>query len=152
MPTIAAMPAKSAPITSAAAQALIRQSGARLTSPRSAVLTLLLSADHALSHQEITDALAGKVPVDRVTVYRVLEWLTEQGLAHRIAGEDRVWRFSASRAEMAGAHQHAHFTCNRCGQTFCLPEIPAELTVAVPAGYRTETVELNLRGRCSHCK
>lgn len=140
------------------AEQLIRRSGARLTSPRFAVLSLLLSSDHALSHQEVTEGLAGKLLVDRVTVYRVLEWLVEQGLAHRIAGEDRVWRFSMSRqeglAEREGTaeHRHAHFACKQCGQTFCLESIPAALDVKLPAGYRSEVVELTIRGLCGHCK
>lgn len=152
MSILAAMPAKASSLPAATARALIRQSGARLTSPRSAVLSLLLAADHALSHQEITDSLAGKVPVDRVTVYRVLEWLTGQGLAHRIACEDRVWRFSASPGHSVDDVPHAHFTCHRCGQTFCLPDLPARLEGTLPAGYRADSVELTLRGRCSHCQ
>ncbi len=143
------------------AEQLIRRVGARLTSPRSAVLTLLQSSDHALSHQEVTDILAGQLHVDRVTVYRVLDWLVEQGLAHRISGEDRVWRFSMSRPAInaarsgksgAEAHRHAHFACKQCGQTFCLESIPAALDVKLPAGYRPEAVELTIRGLCGHCK
>ncbi|MBL8518475.1 MAG: transcriptional repressor [Betaproteobacteria bacterium] len=152
------MPAKSLPSIAArkaTADGLIRDAGARLTSPRSAVLTLLLAADHALTHQEITDTLSVDLAVDRVTVYRVLEWLVEQGLAHRIAGEDRVWRFSVSRGKGAGArhdHRHAHFACTQCGQTFCLGDMPADVKMKLPAGFRTETVELTLRGVCSHCR
>jgi Fur family ferric uptake transcriptional regulator len=139
------------------AEALIRGAGARLTTSRSAVLSLLLSADHAMTHQEITDALTGTLPVDRVTIYRVLEWLVEQGLAHRIAQDDRVWRFSVSRlsaSKQASAkhdHQHAHFSCKQCGQTFCLDDIPAKVSVKLPAGYRSDEVELTIRGVCEQC-
>ncbi|MDX2218377.1 MAG: Fur family transcriptional regulator [Burkholderiales bacterium] len=156
------MPAKSshtstptAATRKAAADSLIREAGARLTGPRSAVLTRLLAADHAMTHQEITDALAADQAVDRVTVYRVLEWLVEQGLAHRIAGEDRVWRFSVSRGKVTGGghdHRHAHFACTQCGQTFCLGDMPADVKVKLPAGFRTEAVELTLRGVCGHCR
>lgn len=136
----------------AAADNLIRDAGARLTGPRSAVLTLLLAADHALTHQEITDALAEGHAVDRVTVYRVLEWLVEQGLAHRIAGDDRVWRFSVRHGSGAEEHRHAHFACKRCGQTFCLESVSTEVKVKLPAGYKSEAVELTIRGLCGHCR
>jgi hypothetical protein len=33
--------------------------------------------------------------LDRVTAYRVLRWLEQHGVAHRLADEERVWRFSA---------------------------------------------------------
>ena len=135
------------------AVALIRQSGSRLTSSRSAVLSLLLGADHAMTHQEITDALSAALPVDRVTIYRVLDWLVEQGLAHRIARDDRVWRFSVSREPHARTdHQHAHFACKQCGQTFCLDSVPAKVAVKLPAGYQSEAVELTIRGVCEHCR
>jgi Fur family transcriptional regulator, ferric uptake regulator len=134
------------------ADTLIRQSGARLTASRSAVLSLLLKADHALTHQEITDALTDTLPVDRVTIYRVLEWLVEQGLAHRIAQDDRVWRFSASKHSASRHdHQHAHFSCRQCGQTFCLDDVPARVTVKLPPGYQSDEVELTIRGTCEHC-
>lgn len=134
------------------AAALIRESGSRLTPPRSAVLSLLLGADHAMTHQEIADALSDALPVDRVTIYRVLDWLVEQGLAHRIAQDDRVWRFSVSRQHARAAHQHAHFACKQCGQTFCLDSVPAKAAVKLPAGYQSEEVELTIRGVCEHCR
>jgi len=150
------MPASSTPkppvpLRSETADQLIRRSGARLTSPRSAVLSLLLASDHALTHQEITDTLIGSLPVDRVTIYRVLEWLVEQGLAHRIAGEDRVWRFSVSK-QIGDDHQHAHFACTQCGQTFCLDDIPAQINAKLPPGYKQAAVDLTIRGVCAHCK
>lgn len=134
------------------AEGLIRKSGQRLTASRSAVLSLLLAADHAMTHQEITDALTGEMPVDRVTIYRVLEWLLAQGLAHRIAHDDRIWRFSAAGHPNGSAdHRHAHFSCTQCGQTFCLEEIPAALGTPLPDGYESQEVELSIRGICQHC-
>ncbi|MDP5007529.1 MAG: transcriptional repressor, partial [Glaciimonas sp.] len=64
---------------------------------------------------------------DRVTLYRALDCLTDAGLAHKIAGDDRVFLYSAS-AEFAGnidslpraQHQHGHFKCTRCAKVFCL--------------------------------
>ncbi len=67
------------------AQKLIRAAGERLTSPRSAVLATLLDATEALSHHDVEERLRDVMSVDRVTVYRVLDWLTGTGLAHRIA-------------------------------------------------------------------
>ncbi|MGN2393708.1 Fur family transcriptional regulator, partial [Pelomicrobium sp. G1] len=78
-----------------AAEALIRQREERATPARVQVLGVLLAADQPLTHHEVEEALRGRGRVDRVTVYRVLEWLVGQGLAHRIAGDDRVWRYKA---------------------------------------------------------
>lgn len=78
------------------AQDVLKKINARVTQPRVRVLTLLLNAEHALSHTDIISLMAatGDEPLDRVTIYRVLEWLLEQQLVHRIAGADRVWRFA----------------------------------------------------------
>jgi len=88
------------------AEAAIRATGDRLTQPRVAVLATLLATDHAISHLDVTDAIARHHPVDRVTVYRVLEWLVTIGIAHRIAGDDRVWRFMLSPRKTVGSVIH----------------------------------------------
>ena len=137
------------PSTLPEAQERIRAAGERVTGPRCAVLAALLDADAALTHHEIEDALAGGAPVDRVTVYRVLEWLVALGLAHRIAGEDRAWRYHANRDLSAGPH--AHFTCSRCGKTVCLEDVAVPAAVKVPRGFLPQGTELTVRGLCSAC-
>jgi len=69
----------------------------RATQARITVLDMLLSATHAISHAELESALlsAGR-QIDRVTLYRALEWLVSKNLAHKIPGRDRVWRYSAA--------------------------------------------------------
>jgi Fur family ferric uptake transcriptional regulator len=54
------------------------------------VLSVLLRAKRALSHLEVHDA-AG---MDRVTLYRALDCLTEARFTHKIPGDDRVFRYS----------------------------------------------------------
>jgi Fur family ferric uptake transcriptional regulator len=148
-------PAKTPPYLSRIpeAEAAIRRTADRLTQPRVAVLACLMSLDHAASHFDVAQSLAKHHPIDRVTVYRVLEWLVEVGIAHRIAGDDRVWRFMINdpTASIAPHHQHAHFTCNACGQTFCLDDVPNKLNFRLPAGFKPSEVDLKFRGRCLHC-
>jgi Fur family ferric uptake transcriptional regulator len=142
----------------AAAEVAIRATGERLTAPRTAVLACLLATGRAASHLDVADNLAANHPVDRVTVYRVLEWLVKTGIAHRIAGDDRVWRFMISPGQ-GGAKpapqrlhsHHAHFTCATCGQTFCLDEVSPDIKVQVPAGFLASEIELMVRGRCADC-
>ena len=134
----------------AAAQRLIRAAGERLTAPRAAVLAVLLEARSALTHHEIEAALAAAAPVDRVTVYRVLDWLVALGLAHRIPGEDRTWRFRANRAPAHGPH--AHFTCSRCGRTLCLEDVAVPAGVKLPRGFVPQKVELTVQGLCASCQ
>ena len=127
---------------------LLRRMGERVTLPRVRVLSALARSGRALTHHEIERQL-GKEALDKVTLYRVLDWLCSKGLAQRRAGTDRVWRFSAAEA---GHERHAHFECSSCGKLVCLQQLPsAALAVNVPRGFRSEGVELTVRGRCAHC-
>jgi len=108
------------------AEAQLRESGVRVTRARVNVLGALLETRSAASHQDIQDRFAD---MDRVTLYRALDCLTEAGLAHKIASDDRIFRYSAGadhaehglHAPAQGKqHQHGHFKCTRCARVFCL--------------------------------
>ena len=110
-------------------------------------MQLLHAAPTALSHNEIELAL-GAPAIDRVTLYRVLDWLVESGLAHRNTDIHRVFRFSAS---AAGEHTtHIHFRCEHCGGVFCLDAAPPSAP-SLPAGFSLSRMDFDLRGRCAEC-
>jgi Fur family ferric uptake transcriptional regulator len=132
-----------------AAHALLAGRGARATRARIDVLATLLASGEALSHHDIEARLPRGHDIDRVTLYRVLDWLTGQGLAHRIAGDDRVGRFSA--AGRAGEGAHAHFQCNDCGRVVCLEQAPVP-AIPLPAGFRRAEVEVTVKGTCDACR
>jgi len=129
---------------------LLATTGARQTRARREVLGALLAAGQALSHHEIERRLKRGHDVDRVTLYRVLEWLTANGLAHKLAGDDRVWRYSAAGHVHIHGRSHAHFECSSCGKVICLDEarLPA---ISLPVGYRRRAVEITVKGRCDAC-
>ena len=135
--------------TAVDARSRLASAGARLTRARIDVLAVLLDAGEALTHHDIECRLRRDHNVDRVTLYRVLEWLTEQGLAHKVSSEDRIWRFSAA-GHRSARGGHAHFECSSCGKVICLD--PARLpSVHLPAGYRRRDVEVTVRGSCARC-
>jgi len=131
------------------AEELLAQSSGRVTPARCKVLAILLNAEQALSHQEVDERLGKNITMDRVTLYRVLEWLVSAGLAHRVCGDDRVWRFGFARQD--AHHQHAHFNCSSCGQVFCLNEVSTTIAVSLPAGFQSREVDLTIKGVCEHC-
>jgi Fur family ferric uptake transcriptional regulator len=135
---------------SALAENLLTSTGARLTRARIQVLATLLTAGEALTHHEVERRLKRGHDIDRVTLYRVLEWLTEKGLAHKFAGEDRVWRFSVAGHEHRHGGGHAHFECSECGKVICLDQARLK-SVLLPAGYRRREVEVTIKGSCAEC-
>jgi Fur family ferric uptake transcriptional regulator len=149
------MSAKSAVDASVAAAAAIAERGARSTRARVDVLATLRSAHEALTHHDVEERLKRRHDIDRVTLYRVLEWLVALGFAHKFAGDDRVWRFSASSQGESGpahgnGHAHAHFQCVECGKVVCLDEARMP-QVPVPPGFRRREVEVTVKGSCDRC-
>lgn len=130
---------------------LLSAAGQRPTPARCAVLAVLLDAERALTHLEVAERLAARLAVNRVTLYRILDWLVARQFAHKIAGEDRVWRFNAFPGGEGDAHRHAHFRCTRCGRVTCLESMSTAFALALPAGYRAQAVELNISGVCDGC-
>ena len=125
----------------------IRRCGARATPARIRVLRLLRDAPTALSHAEV-EARLGDMALDRVTLYRVLDWLVESGMAHKSADAHRVFRFSAA---TLGEHAtHVHFRCELCGGVYCLaaslPVVPE-----LPTGFSLTHMDFDLRGTCASC-
>ena len=135
----------------ARARAMIRGVGARLTGPRLRVLSELLRADQALTHLDLQRRVEdGAEPIDRVTLYRVLDWLADNRLAHRVAGPDRVFRFSAQSTELP----HGHFRCVQCGRMYCLgasAELERSVLATLPEGFTEQRVEVTVSGLCADC-
>jgi Fur family ferric uptake transcriptional regulator len=138
----------------------VRATGARVTGARVKVLAELLQADAALTHTDLQHRLEhgdAHELLDRVTLYRVLEWLVEAGLAHRVSGPDRVWRFSAHGDDgeaTAHGHQHGHFKCRRCERMFCMKastRLARTVRGMLPDGFAGDEVELTVLGLCAGC-
>ena len=126
---------------------MIRRTGARATPARVRVLEALRQAHGPLTHGELEKALGGS-EIDRVTLYRVLDWLCHSGLATRNPDAQRVFRFSMS--EPGDHGRHVHFCCETCGGVFCLDELPPSPPV-LPPGFSLRHANYNLRGSCARC-
>ncbi len=125
---------------------LIANHGGRVTRTRVAVVDALDASNHPLTHDEVAANLSeAEVPHDRVTLYRALDWLVDKGIAHRVAGSDRAWRYGIVRE---APHQHAHFHCSGCGNVFCLEQVQPAFAIALPGGYQLDRAELILHGIC----
>ena len=128
----------------------IRAAGGRATPARALILEMLRSAAYPMSHSEVEVMLSReRQAVDRVTIYRVLDWLAEAGLAHKAADGHGVFRFSS--ADPGGEHaRHAHLRCTGCGGTFCL-DMPSPQQPRLPRGFRFGGMALDIHGECPRC-
>jgi len=124
----------------------------RLTPMRRHVLQALLASHRPLGAYEIVERLADPGRPAPITIYRALDFLRDNGLAHRIESRN---------AFVACVHNHADddivvfFICERCG---AVGEAPggavAEALKASSraAGFAPKSPVIEIAGICTHCR
>jgi Fur family transcriptional regulator, ferric uptake regulator len=143
-------------------QTLITDAGLRPTKARIAVLNAIANATSALSHTEILELLSTQKEFDRVTIYRVLDWLTAHGIVHKISGDNRAWKFQISQHHYAQSerkqnsivtnhHHHAHLHCQKCGKITCIHELEPNFPKKALAQYQVTAIDINIKGICADC-
>jgi len=138
------------------ARSVCRQRGVRLTSQREKVLDLLAQSHKPMGAYELLDLLAedGKRPAP-ITVYRALDFLLEQGLAHRIESRNAFVACMAGDGSPDGTHDATVFLiCRDCGN---VGEASAENVgaaidaVARQSGFTPDLSVVEIQGLCAHC-
>jgi Fur family zinc uptake transcriptional regulator len=125
----------------------------RLTPPRRRVLEALLASHAPLGAYELIDKLAvrGARPAP-ITIYRALDFLREQGLAHRIESRN---------AFIACVHNHdsgdpvVFLICEKCGAVGEAASAAVADTIksaSRAAGFTPKTPVIEISGTCAHCK
>jgi Fur family zinc uptake transcriptional regulator len=135
------------------AEAICDERKERLTPIRRRVLEALLTSHQPLGAYELIDRLAddGSRPAP-ITIYRALDFLREQGLAHRIESRN---------AFIACVHNHAtgdpvvFLICEQCGAVgeAAAAAVAATIrTASRAAGFTPKTPVIEISGICAHCK
>ncbi len=120
----------------------------RNTKAKTKIKELILSSHIALSHSEIQKSLKGLC--DRVTIYRVLERLLEEGAIHKIVNLDGVIKFASCQScSETHSHNHIHFSCQKCKSVTCLEDV--EPTYKLPKSYKVSEMNFTLSGLCPNC-
>ena len=136
----------------ARAEALMAERGARLTPVRKRVLEILLEAHKALGAYDVLQRLAAEGYGNQPPVaYRALDFLVEQGLAHRI---QRLNAFTAC-MHAGEAHAPAFLICDRCATVAEAPVAPIRAALEAAAaemGFAVERVSLEATGLCPACR
>ena len=136
------------------AQTQCDAAGARLTPVRRRVLEILLEDHRALGAYDILEQLAEeglgtKPPV----VYRALDFLTEQGLAHKI---ERLKAYTAcTHPGQCANHAPAFLVCRDCHAVseteLDLADAPMR-SDAEGTGFRIERIVVEAEGLCPACQ
>jgi Fur family zinc uptake transcriptional regulator len=138
----------------ARAEAACRSRGARLTPMRREVLEALYTTHTPLGAYDIAEMLARRDErrLAPITIYRALEFLLEQGFAHRLASRN---------AFIACPHGHgpgdlvAFLICERCGGVDEMASGGVSRAVSQllgEQGFEPQLQVLEISGRCAHCR
>ncbi len=132
-------------------EALVRRR-VRPTPLRLRVLETLGSEDRAWQPREILDAIRARRPVNKVSVYRILDDLTRLGLVRKLTSEG-----AAAHYELACEHHppHPHFQCQACKEVQCLEPVPLDhiwREIRGPRGNRADRLEIRVEGLCQRCQ
>lgn len=131
----------------------MKHAGHRVTIPRIRVIRTLSLSEIPMSayriHQEII-ATGGKVDV--VSVYRILQTLSELGLIHHIGIVDG---YMACRLDEHHEEESEHVVCTECGKVteLTLPEIILSTTMSQLAllGFTAKQTRVEILGTCPNC-
>lgn len=120
----------------------------RKTQAKTMILESLKASSTALSHDMLQDKFDGQI--DRATIYRVLNRFCEDGLAHKVVGDDGRQYFALCYNCQGERHEHnhLHFRCLTCGKVECLPN---EIALGLPEGYQAENFNGFVSGCCPSC-
>ncbi len=136
----------------ARAEAVTLAKGARLTPVRRRTLEILLEAHRALGAYDVLQRLAAEGFGNQPPVaYRALEFLVEQGLAHRIR---RLNAFTAC-MHPGQAHAPAFLICRQCDAVAEAPAAPVRAALEVAAaelGFVIERSNVEALGLCPACR
>jgi Fur family zinc uptake transcriptional regulator len=126
------------------------RAGERMTQPRRRALELLLEAGRPMKAYDLIanfggDGRAAKPP----TVYRALDFLSRQGLAHRIESMNAYIACDVGER----SHAAAFLICDCCGATEEIEPFAPERVqqAAAMAGYEVSSVTVEAHGRCPAC-
>lgn len=121
----------------------------RNTQAKTEIVKLIENSEVALSHAEILATLNGVC--DRVTIYRVLDRLIEEGVIHKIATVEGTIKYAICHncSLEKHNHNHIHFTCERCQTTTCMIDIEPSFTL--PKNYKMKSVNFTVSGICPEC-
>lgn len=134
------------------AEAVTQASGARMTPVRRRVLEILLEQHKALGAYDVlarlaTEGFGNQPPV----AYRALEFLVDQGLAHRI---QRLNAFTAC-VHPGKAHAPAFLICRLCHMVAEAEATAARASLdaeAARAGFQVERSTIEALGLCPNCR
>ena len=137
----------------ARAEALCVKRGERLTPMRRKVLEALTASHKPLGAYEIIEQVAVQGPRPApITIYRALEFLTAQGLVHRIESRNAFLACINNHATDAPVVFLICETCGAVGEAASGAVAESLNAAAKSAGFTPKSPVIEITGVCAHCQ
>ena len=139
----------------AAAAARCEAAGQRMTPPRRRVLEMLLRAGQPVKAYDLIAAFGEDgAPAKPPTVYRALDFLSKQGLAHRIESLNAFIACGGGGGGGGEGHAAAFLICDCCGATREIaPSGVSEIErLAGAQGFNLTSLMVEAHGLCQDCR
>jgi len=89
-----------------------------------------------------------KLPsLDRATIYRNLNLLTEEGILRKVNLKEGISSYELAKE----GDYHQHFICKNCEQIIPVSIDRKFIEDCMPAGIKLMEFEVNLKGECKDC-
>lgn len=132
----------------------LRDHGIRLTKQRELLFELIHNSHKHLNADQLYELAKARDPkINRVTVYRTLKVLKQEGLVDEldllhVEGDQHYYETRLKR-------EHAHVVCLRCGSVqefFGEPIRQMKQQIASNLGFRIEIARTEIGGYCADCQ
>lgn len=133
-------------------ESVLHLHGLRKTAFRKELLEMFYNTTLSLTVEEIKKNTG--VSKDKVTIYRALDAFEKKGLIHKVPDKNNLTRYALCHntgcSSEKHVHNHAHFICNSCNDTFCIEEIEVP-SIPNSKGFNIKSTKLTLEGDCPSC-
>lgn len=132
-------------------QDLLVTNGIRRTPFRIELLEVFVEMKYGLSYKDIKERITSTQ--DKVTIYRALAIFEKKGLIHKVPNTSEVSKYALCPETCSAeehVHNHAHFICSQCNNTYCIDEVELPEIKAIK-GYNIKKSNLTLEGDCPDC-
>lgn len=133
-------------------QDMLETTGLEATTNRLRVLETLGNSNEPLTAAHILKKVEIHHPINKVTVYRILDILVAKKLLERLSTGTRTTYFG-----MAPNKHHAphpHFFCTACGKIKCLSSESVHIDttqLSVSSHAQIKRIEIRIEGICERC-
>jgi len=130
---------------------LLTKHNIRKTPFRLKLIALFLKTKTSLSPEEIIHYLHASH--NKVTVYRALDSFEKKGLIHKVPDINNMFRYALCKSDCSESghiHNHIHFICDNCKDTFCISQVEIP-QVSLPNGFVIQKTHLTTTGYCPNC-